>query len=112
MSKQGESEKSSFFENVYKIVGQIPYGKVISYGQIAQVLGYPRAARQVGWAMRRCPEGLPWQRIVMADGAIAGGQYSDLRRALLESEGVVFTPDGKVDMTVCRWNPPLEMLLN
>jgi len=88
---------------VYEIVGQIPYGKVISYGEIARMLGRPRAAREVGWAMRNCPDGLPWQRVVMADGSIAGGIYTDMRRAILESEGVAFLPDGRVDMSGCRW---------
>lgn len=50
---------SAFFDRVYEIVGQIPYGKVVSYGQIAWMVGAPRAARQVGWAMRHCPDGLP-----------------------------------------------------
>ena len=92
-----------FFEQVYGIVGQIPYGKAISYGQIARILGQPRAARTVGWAMRRCPGHLPWQRVVMADGSVAGGLFSDTRRAFLEAEGVVFLPDGRVDMALCAW---------
>ena len=92
-----------FFEQVYDIVGQIPCGKVASYGQIARMLGRPRAAREVGWAMRCCPEHLPWQRVVMADGSITGGMYADIRRGLLEAEDVTFLPDGRVDMGLCRW---------
>jgi methylated-DNA-protein-cysteine methyltransferase-like protein len=49
-----------FYQQVYDIVAQIPPGKVVSYGQIARMLGRPRAAREVGRAMRLCPEGLPW----------------------------------------------------
>ena len=94
---------SSFFQDVYKIVAQVPNGKVTSYGQIARMLGKPRGARVVGWAMRCCPEALPWQRVVMADGSITGGEYSEIRRALLEEEGVVFLVDGKVDMDECGW---------
>jgi len=94
---------SSFAQQVYDIVAQIPYGQVTSYGKIAAVLGRPRAAREVGWAMRNCPEGLPWQRVVMADGAIAGGGYATERRALLETEGIWFLPNGKVDMGRHRW---------
>lgn len=82
----------------------IPCGRVVSYGQIAHMLGAPRAARQVGWAMRRCPDDLPWQRVVMSDGSIAGGGCSELRRAKLIAEGVPFTDDGRVDMRACRWN--------
>jgi methylated-DNA-protein-cysteine methyltransferase-like protein len=92
----------NFFERVYDIVARVPHGRVVSYGQIARVLGNPRAARGVGWACAVCPEHLPWQRVVMADGAIAGGAFADMRRALLESEGVTFLPDGRVDMDACR----------
>ena len=94
---------NTFFEQVYAVVERIPYGKVASYGQIARMLGRPRAAREVGWDMRCCPEHLPWQRVVMADGAVTGGVYADIRRALLSSEGVVFLPDGRVDMDMCVW---------
>ena len=96
---------NTFFEQVYKIVERIPYGKVASYGQIARMLGRPRSAREVGWAMRNCPEHLPWQRVVMANGDITGGVYADLRRKILESEEVVFLPEGRVDMKSCRWLP-------
>ena len=93
----------SFAEQVYDIVGQIPPGKVISYGQIAAMLGYPRGARQVGWAMRHCPADLPWQRVVLADGSIAGGGFAALRRAALEEEGVTFLSNGRVDMVAHGW---------
>jgi len=94
---------NSFAVQVYNLVAQIPHGKVISYGDIAKLLGKPRAAREVGWAMRNCPDGLPWQRVVMADGSITGGVFADIRRELLISEGVAFLPDGRVDMKVSRW---------
>ena len=96
-------EQDSFFAKVYDIVAQIPCGRVISYGQIARMLGAPGAARMVGWAMRVCPEGLPWQQVVKADGSIAAGGWGEMRRALLEKEGVLFTEDGRVDMDKCRW---------
>ena len=97
--------EAGFFQAVYEIVAQVPRGRVGSYGQIARLLGSPRAARQVGWAMRQCPDELPWHRVVMSDGSIAGGGWSDLRRALLEDEGVPFLPDGRVDMAKCHWLP-------
>ena len=96
----------SFFNKVYSVVEKIPYGRVISYGQIAWLLGSPRAARQVGWAMRRCPDELPWQRVVRSDGSVTGGMYAPVRRALLEEEGVTFLPDGRVDMKTCAWYGP------
>ena len=99
-------QNSRFFENVYRIVSQIPEGTCVSYGQIAWMLGAPRAARQVGWAMRKCPDDLPWQRVVKSDGSIAGGGYAELRRALLEAEGVPFLPDGRVDLKACQWPGP------
>ena len=65
------------------------------------MLGRPRAAREVGRAMFRCPDHLPWQRVVMSDGSIAGGNHAEIRKGLLESEGVTFLPDGRVDMKLC-----------
>ena len=98
--------EGNFFSGVYGLVAQIPRGRVVSYGQIARELGMPRGARQVGWAMRTCPDDLPCQRVVKADGSIAGGGYADLRRALLEAEGVPFLPDGRVDLRACQWQGP------
>ena len=94
-----------FYQQVYDIVAQVPPGKVVSYGQIARMLSRPRAAREVGRAMRIGPDGLPWQRVVMQDGAIAGGGFAQLRRAMLEAEGVGFLPDGRVEMNIFRWDP-------
>ena len=99
-------KQPSFFQRVYSLVRQIPAGACASYSQLAYLLGAPRAARQVGWAMRTCPDDLPWQRVVKADGSIAGGGYADLRRALLEAEGVPFLPDGRVDLRACQWQGP------
>lgn len=93
-----------FYEEVYALVSQIPYGKVVSYGQIAWMLGRPHGAREVGRAMRLCPEYLPYQRVVMADGSITGGMSADIRKALLDAEGVTFLSDGRVDMKSCRWS--------
>ena len=101
-SKANSEPENGFFQQVYDIVAQIPKGQALSYGQIAQMLGRPRAARMVGWAMRRCPEELPWHRVVKADGSIAGGGPSGLRRAQLEGEGLPFLPDGRVDWKALR----------
>ena len=91
---------NQFYQQVYSIVGSVPYGMVISYGQIARMLGNPRAAREVGRAMRYCPEHLPWQRVVKSDGSIAGGEHAGERIKMLEAEGVAFLPDGRVDMAL------------
>jgi len=90
-----------FYKQVYAIVERIPHGKVISYGQIARTLGRPRSAREVGRAMRHCPDDLPWQRVVMSDGSVAGGGFADIRKGILEAEGVLFLPDGRIDMKSC-----------
>jgi methylated-DNA-protein-cysteine methyltransferase-like protein len=100
---EGDFMHKKFSELVYDVVARIPHGKVASYGQIAMMLGNPRGARQVGWAMRYCPEGLPWHRVVMADGRIAGGEHSEIRRALLEEENIPFLSDSRVNMKDCGW---------
>ena len=91
------------YEQGYQVVARIPRGRVTNYGQIARMLGMPRAARQVGRAMRLCPDHLPWQRVVMRDGTITGGTYAPLRRAMLLEEGITFLPDGRVDMQKHLW---------
>ena len=96
---------SDFPSRVYTLVEGIPPGKVLGYGQIARYLGAPGAARQVGWAMSRCPAGLPWHRVLRSDGTISYAAHSELQRGLLETEGVLFLPDGRVDMEKCLWNP-------
>ncbi len=107
MTTAGQSERilkmSEFFQQVYDIAAAIPYGTVVSYGQIARLLGSPRSARMVGWAMAKCPEGLPWHRVIKNDGTISSGVMADLCRELLEAEGVCFLPDGRVDMEEFRW---------
>ncbi len=103
ITPKDKPDQSAFFAQVYALVEQIPRGKVVSYGQLARMLQRPHAARMVGWAMRCCPDHLPWQRVVMADGSIAGGELAVVRRAMLEAEDIPFLPDGRVDMAVCRW---------
>lgn len=92
----------TFFQSVYEVVAQIPYGRVMTYGDIARAIGYPRRARFVGFAMRHCPEQLPWHRVVMADGTLTGGGWEPVRRMLLQQEGVPFLPDGRIDLCACR----------
>ena len=103
-------KKDSFFQQVYRVVRQIPPGKVLTYGQIATLVGAPYLARQVGWAMHGCPPWLPWQRVVGAGGKILINSFSTgagpfLQRKLLEIEGVRFS--GKcVNMKVHQFIPP------
>jgi methylated-DNA-protein-cysteine methyltransferase related protein len=106
----------NFFKQVYGIVKSIPRGKVLTYGQIATLLGAPAMARQVGWAMHGCPQGLPWQRVVGAGGKIlinslsAPGGGPLLQRSLLEMEGIRFK--GKaVDLDAHQYFPPALLKL-
>ena len=99
---------SSFSQQVYDIVAQIPPGKVSSYGQIARILGRPRGARLVGYAMAIAPEGLPCHRVLRKDGSLPPGELFGgihIWRAVLESEGISFLPDGRVDMEQHSWLP-------
>jgi methylated-DNA-protein-cysteine methyltransferase-like protein len=86
-----------FFEQVHVLVRQIPPGRVASYGQIARMLGQPRAARTVGWALRAVSDesGIPWQRVLNSAGrvSLSGPQGVSEQRRLLEAEGVVFEGD-------------------
>ena len=91
----------NFFEKVYQIVKQIPYGMVMSYGDIAELLGNKRMSRQVGWALHvnPSPETIPCYRVVNRFGEVSsafvfGG--ANVQRALLEKEGVIFDEKGRV----------------
>ncbi len=91
----------SFFETVYEIVKQIPRGKVMSYGQVARAAGFPRKAREVGWALHvnPDPEHIPCHRVVNREGRVSpafvfGGE--NMQVALLKSEGVEFDENGLV----------------
>lgn len=97
-----------FFAEVYKTVRTIPRGKVLSYGEVAARCGSPRASRQVGWALHSNPEPgvIPCHRVVFSDGSVSPGFAfggPGVQRALLESEGVVFGADGRIDMKKYRW---------
>ena len=95
---------------VYRIVTVIPPGRVATYGQVAALLGAPRAARAVGHAMKRCPagNGVPWHRVVNARGGISlranvSGMLT--QRILLEREGVRFVRE-RIDLSRYRWRGP------
>jgi methylated-DNA-protein-cysteine methyltransferase related protein len=108
-AKQGQRKADRFFKKVYDIVRSIPDGKVLTYGQIATLLGAPTKARQVGWAMHGCPQGLPWQRVVGAGGKILINSLSNPngpieQRRLLEMEGVRFRSQ-YVDMNAHQYAP-------
>jgi methylated-DNA-protein-cysteine methyltransferase-like protein len=102
--------ESVFSQQVYKIVKAIPKGKVMTYGQIALLLGVPRASRQVGWALHSVPEEYqaPCQRVVNRYGGLAagygwGGQLA--HRAELVADGVEIREDFTVDLEIYQWHP-------
>ena len=91
------------FEKIYEIVKSIPKGKVATYGQVALLAGNPHWARVVGYALHvnPAPGVIPCHRVVNREGRVAPGFAfggEDVQRQLLEAEGVVFEPDGRIDL--------------
>ena len=91
----------------------IPPGRVATYGDIARMAGFPGAARLVGRALRGLPAetGIPWHRVINAKGEIALPRASSswhIQRERLETEGVVFKVNNRVDMRIFRWQPGAE----
>ena len=102
--------RSKFTLAVYDLVRQIPKGKVATYGQIAGMLGHPRAAQQVGWTLHWSDESedIPAQRVVNRFGGLASGYGwggRDRHRADLEAEGVKVRDDYTVDLDKYQWWP-------
>ncbi len=93
----------SYHEDIYTIVMQIPYGRVSTYGRIAQLVLNPRGARGVGWALAGLSAEraltVPWWRVINAAGEISNAQHAALQRELLEAEGVVFDTQGRIDLS-------------
>lgn len=98
------------YERIYAVVGQIPPGKVATYGQIALIVG-GCTARMVGYAMAALPFGsdVPWQRVINRQGKIsprAAGNGSARQRQFLEAEGVRFDQKNRVDFEEAGWLGP------
>jgi methylated-DNA-protein-cysteine methyltransferase-like protein len=103
----------NFFERVYAIVRQIPYGKVTSYGAIARALGTARSARMVGWAMNACHnlEDVPAHRVVNRKGLLTGKHHFDgtnLMQQLLENEGIKIVDNQIMDLDNHFWIPQIQ----
>jgi len=100
---------------VWQLVRQIPRGKVSTYGQIAFMLPPPAGVdaeayrafgpRWVGGAMAACPDDVPWQRVINAQGKISERPGAERQKLLLEGEGIVFVKD-KVDLKKYGWGGP------
>lgn len=106
------AQAPKFARAVYALVRRVPRGTVVTYGQVAAILGHPRAARAVGTALSNLPRPLvrvvPWQRVINAAGGISfrGDLHRpDMQRQLLEMEGVVLR-NGRIDLARYRWPGP------
>ncbi len=105
-----------FQAQVWEITRQIPEGKVATYGQIASMIAPPGTltlkdymafgARWVGGAMAACPNDVPWQRVINAQGKISQRPGAELQAQLLRAEGVFFNDNGKIDFEKYGWNGP------
>ncbi len=96
---------------VWAVTRLVPAGHVTTYGDVGSVLGSPRFARQVGWALAALPAGtdVPWHRVINSKGAIS--HRGDIERAAeqqdrLAEEGVTFSESGRCDLTALRWTFP------
>jgi len=107
LTTKPKKEKSGW-AHVYRAVRRIPYGRVSTYGEIAEISGMPRAARQVGWALNALEDGddVPWHRVINAQGQVsARGErvFGDLQSALLEAEDIEIGAQGRIDLNRYGW---------
>ena len=98
------------YDAIYAMVEAIPEGRVATYGQIARLVGRPRHARQVGYALAVTPpeRAIPWHRVINARGEISARckpGYDEYQRLLLEDEGVVFDERGRISLARFQWRP-------
>lgn len=102
-------DESAYREKVYEIVRLIPSGRVMTYGQIAEILGEGYTPRTVGYVMHAADsEDVPWQRVINSQGRCSTGKLllpHNIQQKILEDEGVVFSAGGKCDLAVYRWSP-------
>ena len=113
-SADGQAPRyDAVFEKIYRIVLLIPRGRVMTYGQIARLLGGRYSPRLVGWAMHATPRderNIPWHRVINSQGGISTGKVlahnPDLQKWMLEAEGVAFDDRDKCDLSVYQWSPP------
>jgi len=105
--------EENFFERVYFIVRQIPYGRVTSYGAIAKALGTARSARMVGWAMNASHhlEDVPAHRVVNRKGLLSGKHHfsgTNLMQQLLENEGIEIINNQIIGFEKVFWEPEIS----
>ncbi len=102
-------DDKNYRERVYEIVREIPHGRVMTYGQIADILGEGYTARTVGYVMHAAQtETVPWQRVINSQGGCSTGKLFlpyNVQQKMLEDEGVFFNDKGKCDLDKYRWSP-------
>ena len=106
-----KAHDKNYRARVFEIVRQIPEGRVMTYGQIAAILGDNYTPRTVGYVMNASDEGVPWQRVINAQGGCSTGHVvlpPDKQQRMLESEGVKFNEKGRCDLKIYRWQPDSE----
>ncbi len=108
------AKDTGFFEKVYQVASQIPYGRVTSYGAIAKHLGTPKSARMVGWAMNasHTNPNVPAHRVVNRMGLLSGKHHfegTNLMQQLLESEGVEVMENQIQNFENIFWDPQKEL---
>ncbi len=103
---------TTLMSHVFALVKACPPGRVTTYSAIGKALGYPRGARMIGWVMNESVEDIPAQRVVSSKGELTGswafGQRGKMRQ-LLEAEGIVFSPDGQVNIKQYGWDPSHDL---
>ncbi|MHB1921697.1 MAG: MGMT family protein [Chitinophagaceae bacterium] len=108
---RNKKDKSSFFDDVYSLVREIPPGRVTTYGAIAEACGTRLSARMVGWAMNAAHQGIfpvPAHRVVNRVGLLTGKHHfatPTLMQELLEQEGIRVSNDQVVDFKQIFWKP-------
>lgn len=113
---RNQKDQPSKYQIIYDVVRKIPIGKVLTYGQVAELAGLYGKARLAGYALFRVDleSDIPWQRVVNAKGEISysearcGGDY--LQKTLLEQEGIEFKANNCIDLKKYRWQPPLDLM--
>lgn len=106
------SDKQNFYEKVYKVTRQIPYGRVTNYGAIARAIGAAKSSRMVGYALGNSPENVPAHRVVNRNGVLTGKHHfqgTNLMQQLLENEGIVILHDKVQDFEKYFWDPSEEL---
>lgn len=107
-------KSSNFFEKVYDVARQIPFGRVTSYGAIARYLGAARSARMVGWAMNSShTQDLPAHRVVNRKGLLTGKHHfggTNIMQQLLENEGIVVVDNQIQQFENIFWDPSKELV--